>query len=53
MDHIDRLPLGINISQLVPVTPLVAYAMGGFAEAKKRLPNEQEVRRLSSCFMRQ
>ena len=43
MDHIDRLPLGINLSQLVPVTPVVAYAMGGFAEAKKRLPNEKEV----------
>ena len=39
MDHLDRLPLGINLSQLVPITPLVAYAMGGFAEAKKRLPN--------------
>ncbi|MBI3801015.1 MAG: amidohydrolase family protein, partial [Deltaproteobacteria bacterium] len=43
MDHLDRLPLGINLSQLVPITPLVAYAMGGFAEAKKRLPNEKEM----------
>ncbi|MGE0682362.1 MAG: amidohydrolase family protein [Candidatus Binatia bacterium] len=43
MAHLDRLPLGVNLSQLVPVTPLVAYAMGGFAEAKKRLPNEKEV----------
>jgi len=43
MAHLDRLPLGINLSQLVPVTPLVAYAMGGFTEAKKRLPNEKEV----------
>ncbi len=50
MDHIDRLPLGINISQLVPVTPLVAYAMGGFAEAKKRLPNEQEVQKTIQMF---
>ena len=40
MDHIDRLSLGINISQLVPVTPLVAYAMGGFAEAKLRFPGD-------------
>ena len=30
MDHIDRIPLGVNISQLVPVTPLVTYVMGGF-----------------------
>ncbi len=43
MDHLDRLPLGVNLSQLVPITPLVAYVMGGFAEAKKRLPNEKEV----------
>jgi N-acyl-D-aspartate/D-glutamate deacylase len=50
MDHLDRLPLGINISQLVPVTPLVAYAMGGFAEAKKRLPNEQEVTKVVQLF---
>ena len=50
MDHMDRLPLGINISQLVPVTPLVAYAMGGFAEAKKRLPNEQEVAKTIQLF---
>jgi N-acyl-D-aspartate/D-glutamate deacylase len=46
MDHLDRIPLGINLSQLVPVTPVVAYAMGGFAEAKKRLPNEKEMQNI-------
>jgi N-acyl-D-amino-acid deacylase len=50
MDHLDRLPLGINLSQLVPVTPLVAYAMGGFTEAKKRLPNEKEVQTAIRLF---
>lgn len=50
MDHLDRLPLGINLSQLVPVTPLVAYAMGGFTEAKKRLPNEKEVQTSIQLF---
>ncbi len=50
MDHLDRLPLGINLSQLVPVTPLVAYVKGGFAEAKKRLPNEKEVRNAVQLF---
>lgn len=50
MDHLDRLPLGINLSQLVPVTPLVAYVMGGFAEAKKRLPNEKEVQKAVQLF---
>ena len=43
MDHLDRIPLGINLSQLMPVTPLVAYVMGGFEEAKQRLPNDTEV----------
>jgi len=50
MGHLDRLPLGINLSQLVPVTPLVAYAMGGFTEAKKRLPNEKEVQTAIRLF---
>ena len=50
MDHLDRLPLGINLSQLVPVTPLVAYVMGGFAEAKKRLPNNAEVQAAVKLF---
>ena len=50
MDHLDRLPLGINLSQLVPVTPLVAYVMGGFAEAKKRLPSEKEVQTAVQLF---
>ncbi len=50
MDHLDRLPLGINLSQLVPITPLVAYVMGGFAEAKKRLPNEKEVQTAVQLF---
>ena len=43
MDHLDRIPLGINLSQLMPVTPLVAYVMGGVEEAKQRLPNGTEV----------
>src|SRR5262245_42381575 len=50
MDHLDRLPLGVNLSQLVPVTPLVAYAMGGFTEAKKRLPTEKEVQTAIRLF---
>src|SRR5213594_2376350 len=43
MDHVDRVPLGVNLSQLVPVTPLVAYVMGGYEESKKRLPSEKEM----------
>lgn len=42
MDHIDRLPKAVNMIQLVPVTPLVSYVMGGWDEAKSRQPNEKE-----------
>ena len=40
MDHVERTPLGVNIGQLVPVTPLVAYVMGDWNEAKERPPNK-------------
>jgi len=41
MDHLERLPLGINLSQLVPVTPLVAYVLKDW-EAKGRQPSARE-----------
>jgi N-acyl-D-aspartate/D-glutamate deacylase len=40
MNHIDHLPKAVNMMQLVPVTPLVSYVMGGWDEAKSRQPNE-------------
>jgi N-acyl-D-aspartate/D-glutamate deacylase len=43
MDHLDGLPLGINLAQMVPVTPLVTYVMGGWTEAKSRQPSEREL----------
>jgi N-acyl-D-aspartate/D-glutamate deacylase len=43
MDRLSRLPLGINVSQMYPLAPAVAYVMGGFDEGKKRFPNEQEM----------
>ena len=43
MDHLDRLPLGVNISTFVPVTPLVAYVMKDWTEAKSRAPNQKEM----------
>ena len=42
MQRLAHLPLGINIGQLFPVAPAVAYVMGGFDDAKKRFPSEQE-----------
>jgi len=46
MDHLDRIPLGVNLSQLVPVTPLVTYVMGDWTEAKSRQPNARETAEL-------
>ena len=50
MDRLERLPLGINISQLFPISPAVAYEMGGFDEAKKRLPNDKDMERILQHF---
>ncbi len=46
MDRIDALPKGINISHFLPLGPAVAYALGSFAEAKERLPNEKETQQI-------
>lgn len=46
LDHIERLPKAVNMMQLVPVTPLVSYVMGGWEEAKSRQPNDAEVARM-------
>ncbi len=42
LDRLERLPLGINISHLFPISPAVAFVMGSFAAAKERRPNEKE-----------
>jgi N-acyl-D-amino-acid deacylase len=46
MDHIGSLPLGLNVSQLVPVSPLVTYVMGDWDEAKTRQPSPAETARI-------
>jgi N-acyl-D-amino-acid deacylase len=46
MDQIERLPKAVNMIQLVPVTPLVSYVMGGYEEAKSRRPSEKEIARM-------
>jgi N-acyl-D-aspartate/D-glutamate deacylase len=50
MDRIERLPLGINISHLFPISPAVAYVMGSFAEAKSRRPTEQETEQVAKLL---
>lgn len=47
MDHVEKLPLGVNVSQLVPVTPLVTFVMRDWTEAKSRDPNEKEMREIT------
>ena len=43
MDHLTKMPLGINLGHLLPTGPAVAYVMGGFDEAKKHFPGEREM----------
>lgn len=50
LDRIERLPLGINISHLFPISPAVAYVMGSFAEAKSRLPTEKETAQIAQLL---
>ncbi len=50
MDRLDRMPLGINVAHHFPVSPAVAYVMGGFDEAKKRFPNEKEMAEIVRMF---
>lgn len=50
LDRLDRLPLGINISHLFPISPAVAYVMGSFAEAKSRLPHERETAQIAQLL---
>jgi len=50
LDHIDRLPKGVNLINLVPITPLVSYVMGGWVEAKSRQPNDKEMAAIVRLF---
>ena len=43
MDRLSHMPMGVNISHLFPISPAVAYVMGGFDDAKKRFPNQKEM----------
>lgn len=43
MDAIERTPKGINLLTYIPLSPLIAYVMGGVDNAKKRRPNKDEM----------
>ena len=42
---IDRIPKGVNVVSLVPLTPIYAWVMG-YDESKKRRPNEAELKEM-------
>jgi N-acyl-D-amino-acid deacylase len=50
MDRLAHMPLGVNLSQLFPISPVVAYVMGGFDDAKKRFPNDKEMGEILQHF---
>lgn len=43
MDALERTPKGINILTYIPLSPLIAYAMGGVDKAKTRRPTADEM----------
>ena len=43
LDSLDRIPKGVNLSSLVALSPIYAWVMGGYEEAKERRPNESEL----------
>ena len=45
MDSLARIPKGVNINTLVPLTPLYGWVMG-WDEAKKRRPTEAEMKEM-------
>lgn len=43
LEHVKRIPKGVNATMLVPLNPLYAYVMGSLEEAKKRRPTSDEM----------
>lgn len=50
MDAIERTPKGINLLTYIPLSPLIAYVMGGVDNAKKRRPNPEEMARIKELI---
>lgn len=42
IEHLKRLPKGVNCQTLVPLNPVYAYVMGSVEEAKSRRPTREE-----------
>tara|TARA_R110001599_G_scaffold353512_1_gene593415 strand:- start:2103 stop:3866 length:1764 start_codon:yes stop_codon:yes gene_type:complete len=43
MDAIEKTPKGINLLTYIPLSPLIAYVMGGVDNAKTRRPSANEM----------
>jgi len=42
IEHLKRIPKGVNCQTLVPLNPVYAYVMGSVEEAKSRRPTREE-----------
>lgn len=43
LNHLDKVPKGVNVMSLVPLCPIYAWVMGGVDEAKERRPTDAEM----------
>ena len=46
LNTLDRTPKGVNVMSYVPLSPIYAWAMGGYEEAKRRRPTEGELKEM-------
>jgi len=50
MEHLKKIPKGVNCTTLVPLNPLYAWVMGGIDEAKKRRPTADEMQQMKKIM---
>ena len=50
MDAIERTPKGINLLTYIPLSPLIAYVMGGVDKAKTRRPSKDEMGQIKTLI---
>ena len=47
LEHLGRIPKGVNVMTLVPLSPVYAWVMGGFEAAKERRPTQAELEQMA------
>ena len=50
MDALEKTPKGINILTYIPLSPLIAYVMGGVEKAKSKRPSKDEMGRIKQLI---